>query len=97
MTLTENDIVTERKPDRRSFLSQVGALLIGAVAIVGGRRSSYRMKSPNDSDDEDQKSDSKDSDESRLADPHLPGDHNDSGWDDPDSDMRTWADKKDSD
>lgn len=33
-TLTDDDIVTERKIGRRSFLARTGAIVIGAIGIV---------------------------------------------------------------
>ena len=49
-----------------------------------------------DAKNTDGRSDTKNSDEGRMADNHLPGDRTD-GFDDPDTDMRKFADKKDSD
>jgi hypothetical protein len=39
-SITDDQIVTERKLPRRSFLSSTGALLGGAAAIVAGLRAS---------------------------------------------------------
>lgn len=37
-TLTDEQIVTERKMPRRSFLTAAGALLVGAAALASGVR-----------------------------------------------------------
>ncbi len=37
-TLTDDQIVTERKMPRRSFLTAAGALLVGAAALASGVR-----------------------------------------------------------
>jgi hypothetical protein len=48
-TITDDQIVTERKLPRRSFLSTTGALLAGAAGVVSGlRASALRNSSPDD-------------------------------------------------
>jgi outer membrane biosynthesis protein TonB len=50
-TITDDQIVTERKVPRRSFLSTTGALLAGAAGIVSGvRASSFQNSSQDDPD-----------------------------------------------
>ncbi len=44
-TLTDDQIVTEPKHPRRSFLTATGALLVGAAAIVSGVRAEPQEKS----------------------------------------------------
>ncbi len=45
-TVTDDQIVTERKVQRRSFLSTTGALLAGAAGVVSGVRASAFQDSP---------------------------------------------------
>ena len=45
-TVTDDQIVTERKVRRRSFLSATGAVLAGAAGIVSGVRASGLQNSP---------------------------------------------------
>lgn len=48
-TLTDDEIVTERKLARRSFLSRTGAVLAGAAGIVAGlRAATVKNASPDD-------------------------------------------------
>jgi hypothetical protein len=48
-SLEDNEIVTERKLSRRSFVASAGALLAGgAVAIVAERRAQALQVTPND-------------------------------------------------
>ncbi len=47
-TLTDEQIVTERRLPRRSFLGATGALLTGAAGIVSGVRASTVRNSPYD-------------------------------------------------
>ena len=103
-TLKDEDIITERRLGRRSFLNSAGALLLGAATIAVGSRSRGAEKASSatkDTDDKDKKTDAKDTDENRMADRHLTdnknSDANDSGDFDPDSDFRKWANKKDTD
>ncbi len=75
-TLTDDQIVTERKVERRSFLSTTGALLAGAAGIVSTARASQNdpdQRKPTDPDkkkaaDPDQKK-SSDPDKKKAADP----------------------------
>jgi len=93
--LRDSDIVTTPFIGRRTFLTLLGSFTSGAVtATLGATPASARSDS--DSNDVSQ-SDAKDSDTGRFADPHLPGDRNDGGWDNPDNDMRVFADRKDRD
>lgn len=48
-TLTDEQIVTERKMPRRSFLTAAGALLIGASALASGVRAMAQQGSDPDS------------------------------------------------
>jgi len=48
MTLTDGQIVTERKHPRRSFLTATGALLAGAAAIVSGVHAEPQEKKKED-------------------------------------------------
>ncbi len=45
-TITDDQIVTERKVPRRSFLSTTGALLVGAAGIVSGVRAATPQNDP---------------------------------------------------
>lgn len=47
-TLSDDEIVTEQKVPRRSFLSTTGALLTGATGLVLGARASGLLNSPQD-------------------------------------------------
>lgn len=60
-TVTDDQIVTERRLPRRSFLSATGAVLTGAVAIVSGLRAAPQA-------DPDQKKAS-DPDQKKASDP----------------------------
>ncbi|MGA8029046.1 MAG: hypothetical protein WB992_18055 [Bryobacteraceae bacterium] len=70
-TITDDEIVTERKVPRRSFLSTTGALLAGAAAVVSGVRASTLRSSPqNDPDKKPADPDKKPADpDKRPADP----------------------------
>lgn len=46
VTVTDEQIVTERKFPRRSFLAATGTLLAGAVAIASGVRASAQQADP---------------------------------------------------
>lgn len=46
VTVTDEQIVTERKFPRRSFLTATGTLLAGAVAIASGVRASAQQSDP---------------------------------------------------
>ena len=48
-TLTDEQIVTERKMPRRSFLTAAGALLVGAAALASGVRAVAQQGSDPDS------------------------------------------------
>lgn len=48
-TLTDEQIVTERKIPRRSFLTAAGALLVGAAALASGVRAVAQQGSDPDS------------------------------------------------
>jgi hypothetical protein len=48
VTVTDEQIVTERKHPRRSFLTATGALLAGAAAIVSGARAATQDKKKED-------------------------------------------------
>lgn len=50
-TITDDQIVTERKLPRRSFLSRSGALLAGATGIVSGLKASGFHHSAQDDPD----------------------------------------------
>ena len=58
-TLTDDDIVTERKLPRRSFLNSSGALLAGIVGMVSGARSSAQEADPNKRPEDQPKPDDK--------------------------------------
>lgn len=53
--LADDQIVTERKIGRRSFLGATGALLIGAAALVSGVRADARGLQAADPDAKDKK------------------------------------------
>lgn len=73
-TLTDEQIVTERKMPRRSFLTAAGALLVGAAALASGVRAVAQQGSDPDSkkatdpDSKDKKKAS-DPDSKKAADP----------------------------
>jgi hypothetical protein len=48
VTVTDDQIVTERKHPRRSFLTATGALLAGAAVIVSGARAETQDKKKED-------------------------------------------------
>jgi hypothetical protein len=54
-TLTDGQIVTERKMPRRSFLTAAGALLVGAAALASGVRAVAQQGSDPDSKDKNKK------------------------------------------
>jgi hypothetical protein len=56
-TLTDNQIVTERKFPRRSFLTAAGTFMAGAAAIVAGTRASTLLASPQSDPDKKKGSD----------------------------------------
>lgn len=71
-TVTDEQIVTERKFARRSFLTATGALLAGAVAVASGLRASAQQddpdkKKPTDPDSKDKKKGS-DPDKKKVGD-----------------------------
>jgi hypothetical protein len=62
-TLTDDQIVTERKLARRSFLRTAGVILAGgAVAIVAGRRAAAQDTDPDAKKDTDPDQKKKDTD-----------------------------------
>ena len=65
-TLTDEQIVTERKMPRRSFLTAAGALLVGAAALASGVRAVAQQGSDPDSKDKKKASDP---DSKKAADP----------------------------
>lgn len=67
-TVTDDQIVTERKLPRRSFLSTTGALLTGAAGIVAGMRGSSLQDQTQDPDKKPADPDKK------PADPDKPSD-----------------------
>lgn len=70
-TLTDDQIVTERKLPRRSFLGTTGAILAGAAGIVSGLRAATRQNAPqNDPDRKPADPDKRSADpDKRPADP----------------------------
>jgi hypothetical protein len=64
-TLTDDQIVTERKLPRRSFLTVAGAFVAGATAIVAGTRATSILASPQD--DPDKKKEASDPDKKKEA------------------------------
>jgi hypothetical protein len=56
-TLTDDQIVTERKTPRRSFLAVAGTFVAGAAAIVAGTRARNLFASPQDDPDKKKTSD----------------------------------------
>lgn len=50
-TITEDQIVTEQKLRRRSFLSRTGALVAGAAGLVSGLRASSPHRAQQDDPD----------------------------------------------
>jgi hypothetical protein len=52
-TVRDEQILTERKFPRRSFLTATGALLAGAVAIASGVRASAQQQKATDPDTKD--------------------------------------------
>ncbi|MGH9378003.1 MAG: hypothetical protein ACRD1I_04315 [Terriglobia bacterium] len=64
-TLADNQIVTERKLPRRSFLAATGAFLAGAAVVVSGVRAAAQEAS----DPDKKKGDSDKSDKKKGSDP----------------------------
>ena len=56
-TLTDDQIVTERKTPRRSFLAVAGTIVAGAAAIVAGTRATNLLASPQGDPDKKKTSD----------------------------------------
>jgi hypothetical protein len=90
-TMTDDQIVTERKLSRRSFLATTGILLGGATAIVAGARPRRLGATPQSSDPDQKQStdpDRKDPDKKKGTDPDRK---------DPDRKKGTDPDRKDAD
>ena len=56
-TLTDDQIVTESKLQRRSFLATAGAFVAGAAAVVAGARATDLLASPQNDPDKKKASD----------------------------------------
>ncbi len=70
-TLTDDEIVTERKVRRRSFLSTTGAVLIGAAGIVSGASASGLHNPQDDPNKRPADPDKRPADpDKRVDDPH---------------------------
>jgi hypothetical protein len=65
-TLTDDQIVTERKLPRRSFLTAAGTFVAGAAAIVAGTRATAVLASPQNDPDKKKASDP---DKKKASDP----------------------------
>ena len=90
-TLTDDQIVTEKRVARRSFLSRTGALLTGAAGIVAAARASTsgnsRYDDPKRPDDPDKRpadQDKRPEDRDRKADPDKRREDPDKRREDPD-------------
>ncbi|MGH9781836.1 MAG: hypothetical protein ACRD33_08440 [Candidatus Acidiferrales bacterium] len=99
-TLTDEQIITERKMPRRSFLTAAGALLVGAAALASGVRAVAQQGSDPDSKkatDPDTKDKKKgDPDSKKGADPgSKKRKKTDANTADPDSKAAADADSKD--
>ncbi|HEX5411129.1 MAG TPA: hypothetical protein VFZ27_04640 [Terriglobia bacterium] len=67
-TLNDDQMVTERKVPRRSFLAMAGTLMAGATAIVAGGRAATLAAFPQDQTNPDQQKPA-DPDSQKPADP----------------------------
>ena len=85
-TLNDDQIVTERKVPRRSFLATAGTLMAGATAIVAGARATSLVAFPQDQTTPDQQKPA-DPDSQKPADPdsQKPADPDSQKPADPDS------------
>ncbi len=69
-TVTDDQIVTERRLPRRSFLNRTGALLAGAAGIVSGlRASTLQQDDPDKKPADPDKKKSGDPDSKKSSDP----------------------------
>ena len=84
-TVTDDEITTERKVPRRSFLGATGALLAGAAGMVSGIRASGLHNSPQDDPDKKPADPNKRSDDpqKRSDDPQKRSDDPQKRSDDP--------------
>lgn len=102
-TLTDEQIVTERKMPRRSFLTAAGALLVGAAALASGVRAVAQQGSDPDSKkatDPDSKDKKKGSDpdskkKTKTTKPSDPDSKTKKKGSDPDSKKASDPDSKD--
>lgn len=70
LPLKDDQIVTERRMPRRSFLTATGAILAGAAAIVAGTRATSLLASPqSDPDSKKGKSDPDKKKKKKMNDP----------------------------
>src|SRR5690348_320406 len=85
-TLNDDQILTERKVPRRSFLATAGTLMAGATAIVAGARATSLVAFPQNQTNPDQQKPA-DPDQQKPADPdsQKPADPDQQKPADPDS------------